>query len=60
MPPLDSDLYDVCRRAASKLSIYWPAIHGAEGTEQDLSDGKRVPPASTPTKQYEGNAPLLV
>lgn len=34
-----SDLYDVCRRAASKLSIPWPTTKYAEGTEQDLYDG---------------------
>lgn len=30
---VDGDLYVVCRRAASNLSIPWTATHDAEGTE---------------------------
>ncbi|XP_041840350.1 uncharacterized protein LOC121639256 [Melanotaenia boesemani] len=50
-PPMDSDLYEVCKRAAAKLGIAWPAAQGAEGAERDLYDGKRLPPAQPPPKQ---------
>lgn len=50
-PPVDSNLYEVCKRAAAKLGIQWPAAQDAEGTERDLYDGKRLPPAQPPSKQ---------
>ncbi|XP_075959924.1 LOW QUALITY PROTEIN: uncharacterized protein LOC142963104 [Anarhichas minor] len=49
--PMDSDLYEVCKRAASKLGILWPAAQDATGGERDLYDGKRLPPAQPPSKQ---------
>lgn len=49
--PGDSDLYDVCKRAALKLNIPWPAAQDAGGTERDLYDGKRLPPVLPSTKQ---------
>ncbi|XP_054601035.2 uncharacterized protein [Nothobranchius furzeri] len=55
----DADLYEVCRRAAAKLNIQWPAAQGAEGVERDLYDGKRLPLSSAPPKQLsnrEGHA----
>uniref|UniRef100_A0AAV2LK34 Uncharacterized protein n=1 Tax=Knipowitschia caucasica TaxID=637954 RepID=A0AAV2LK34_KNICA len=49
--PVDSSLYDVCKRAAAKLNITWPAAVDAEDGERDLYDGKRLPPAHPPPKQ---------
>ncbi|GAA6219773.1 uncharacterized protein LOC117830473 [Lates japonicus] len=51
VPPVDSSLYEVCKRAASKLGIQWPAAQDTAGTERDLYDGKRLPPAQPPAKQ---------
>ena len=51
VPPVDSSLYEVCKRAAAKLGIVWPAAESAEGAERDLYDGKRLPPAQPPAKQ---------
>lgn len=50
-PLVDSNLYEVCKRAAAKLGIPWPAAQDAEGAERDLYDGKRLPPALPPSKQ---------
>ena len=50
-PPVDSSLYEVCKRAAAKLGIQWPAAQDPEGAERDLYDGKRLPPAQPPAKQ---------
>ena len=49
--PVDGNLYEVCKRAAAKLGIQWPAAPDAEGAERDLYDGKRLPPAQPPSKQ---------
>uniref|UniRef100_A0AAV2MPW1 GAG protein n=1 Tax=Knipowitschia caucasica TaxID=637954 RepID=A0AAV2MPW1_KNICA len=49
--PVDSSLYDVCKRAAAKLNITWPAAVDAEDGKRDLYDGKRLPPAHPPPKQ---------
>ncbi|CAL9704375.1 unnamed protein product [Knipowitschia caucasica] len=49
--PVDSSLYDVCKRAAAWLNIPWPAAVDAEDGERDLYDGKRLPPAHPPPKQ---------
>uniref|UniRef100_A0AAV2J5L0 LRRNT domain-containing protein n=1 Tax=Knipowitschia caucasica TaxID=637954 RepID=A0AAV2J5L0_KNICA len=49
--PVDSSLYDVCKRAAAKLNITSPAAVDAEDWERDLYDGKRLPPAHPPPKQ---------
>lgn len=51
VPPMDANLYEVCKRAASKLGIPWPAAMDAEGAERDLYDGKRLPPAQPSAKQ---------
>ena len=66
--PVDGNLYEVCKRAAAKLGIQWPAAPDAEGAERDLYDGKSLPPAQPPSKQLlpavpicmKGNEPLLV
>ncbi|XP_034567334.1 uncharacterized protein LOC117832353 [Notolabrus celidotus] len=50
-PQVDSSLYEVCKRAAEKLGIQWPAAEDAEGAERDLYDGKRLPPAQPAAKQ---------
>ncbi|XP_034564504.1 uncharacterized protein LOC117830473 [Notolabrus celidotus] len=50
-PQVDSSLYEVCKRAAAKLGIQWPAAEDAEGAERDLYDGKRLPPAQPAAKQ---------
>lgn len=49
--PVDNNLYEVCKRAAARLNIPWPAAVDAEGGERDLYDGKRLPPAQPPPKQ---------
>uniref|UniRef100_G3PNM0 Uncharacterized protein n=1 Tax=Gasterosteus aculeatus TaxID=69293 RepID=G3PNM0_GASAC len=52
VPPVDNNLYEVCKRAASKLGILqWPAAQDATGVEIDLYDGKRLPPTLPPSKQ---------
>lgn len=48
---IDPNLHEVCRRAANKLSIPWPAAVDTEGTVRDLYDGKRLPPAQAPARQ---------
>lgn len=48
---IDPDFYDVCKRAAAKLGIAWPASPETAGAERDLYDGKRLPPAQQPAKQ---------
>lgn len=37
------DTLEVCRRAAVRLNIPWPAPQGAQGIRRDLYDGKRLP-----------------
>lgn len=49
--PVDSNLYEVCKRAASKLGIMWPAAQDAEAMVRVLYDSKRLPPAHPPSKQ---------
>lgn len=49
--PVDNNLYEVCKRAAAKLNIPWPAAQDTEGKVRDLYDGKRLPPAQPPAKQ---------
>jgi len=49
--PIDNNLYEVCKRAAAKLNIPWPAAQDTEGAARDLYDGKRLPPARPPAKQ---------
>lgn len=49
--PVDSSLYKVCKRAACKLGIQWPAALDVEGAERDLYDGKRLPTSQSPAKQ---------
>ncbi|XP_035985652.1 uncharacterized protein LOC118559064 [Fundulus heteroclitus] len=58
--PGDSDLYDVCRRAALKLNIPWPAAQDAGGAERDLYDGKRLPPAVPSAKQLLPAVPACI
>eukprot|EP00064_Thunnus_orientalis_P023115 superscaffoldBa00008431_g23344 len=51
-PPLvANNLYKLCKCAAAKLNIQWPAAQETEGIERDLYDGKRFPPAQPPAKQ---------
>lgn len=47
----DPNLFEVCKRAAAKLSIPWPAALDMEGVERDLYDGRRLPPAQVMAKQ---------
>ena len=49
--PVDNNLYEVCKRAATKLNIPWPAAQDTEGATRDLYDGKSLPPARPPAKQ---------
>lgn len=58
--PVDSNLYEVCKRAAAKLNIPWPAAVDADGGERDLYDGKRLPPAQPPPKQLLPAVPACV
>lgn len=51
VPLLESDLNGVCKGAAAKLGIQWSEAQGAQGPEQDLYGGKRLPPARLPAKQ---------
>lgn len=60
VPPMDSNLYEVCKRAAAKLGIPWPAAQGAEGMERDLYDGKRLPPTQPPPKQLLPAVPACI
>ena len=60
VPPVDSNLYEVCKRAASKLGIQWPAAQDATGGERDLYDGKRLPPAQPPSKQLLPAVPICM
>ena len=60
MQPVDSNLYEVCKRAAAKLGIPWPAAPDAEGAERDLYDGKRLPPAQPPSKQLLPAVPICM
>ena len=50
-PPVDGNLCEVCKRAAAKLGVQWPAAQDAEETERDLYNGKRLPPAQPPSQQ---------
>lgn len=34
VPPVDNNLYEVCKRAASKLGIQWPAAQDATGGKE--------------------------
>ncbi|KAK1905724.1 Latent-transforming growth factor beta-binding protein 1 [Dissostichus eleginoides] len=43
--PVESNVYEVGKRAALKLGIQWPAAQDTEGAERDLYDGKRLPQA---------------
>lgn len=49
--PNDFGLIELCRRAATKLVIDWPAPEDEAGASRDLFDGKRLPPRVTPAKQ---------
>ncbi|KAE8288790.1 RLA class II histocompatibility antigen, DP alpha-1 chain D10 haplotype [Larimichthys crocea] len=49
--PVDNNRYKVCKRAAAKLNIPWPAAQDMEGATRDLYDGKRLPPTRPPAKQ---------
>lgn len=50
-PPADNNLHEVCKRAAAKLGLAWPAAKDAEGAVRDLYDGKRLPPAHSTARQ---------
>ena len=58
--PVDSNLHEVCKRAAAKLGIHWPAAPDAEGAERDLYDDKRLPPAQPPSKQVLPAVPICM
>ena len=58
--PVDGNLYEVCKRAAAKLGIQWPAAPDAGGAERDLYDGKRLPPAQPPSKQLLPAVPICM
>lgn len=59
-PSVDKNLYEVCKRAAARLNIPWPAAVDAEGGERDLYDGKRLPPAQPPPKQLLPAVPACI
>ena len=44
-------LHDVCRRAAARLGLEWPAPQAGQGPERDLYDGKVLPTSMTAAKQ---------
>ncbi|KAI7814144.1 putative GAG protein [Triplophysa rosa] len=48
---IDSNLHEVCKRAAAKLGLPWPAAKAAEGSERDLYDRKWLPPAQPAARQ---------
>ncbi|XP_077961988.1 uncharacterized protein LOC144410249 [Gasterosteus aculeatus] len=60
VPPVDNNLYEVCKRDASKLGIQWPAAQDATGGERDLYDGKRLPPTLPPSKQLLPAVPICM
>uniref|UniRef100_G3Q9M2 Uncharacterized protein n=1 Tax=Gasterosteus aculeatus TaxID=69293 RepID=G3Q9M2_GASAC len=60
VPPVDNNLYEVCKRVASKLGIQWPAAQDATGGERDLYDGKRLPPTLPPSKQLLPAVPICM
>ncbi len=43
---INSNLHEVCKRAAAKLGLAWPTAKDAEGAERDLYDEKGCPPLS--------------
>lgn len=47
----DVNLHDVCRRAADRLALEWPAPQSGQGPERDLYDGKVLPSSVTVAKQ---------
>ncbi|KAI5617058.1 hypothetical protein C0J50_23311, partial [Silurus asotus] len=47
----EGNLHEVCKRAAAKLGLAWPAAQDAEGAVRDLYDGKRLPPAQPAARQ---------
>lgn len=50
--PIDRDLYEKCKRAAARLNIPWPTALDAQEGERDFYDGKWLPPAQSPLKQF--------
>ncbi|XP_076155099.1 uncharacterized protein LOC143138537 [Alosa pseudoharengus] len=46
----DFAFVEICKRAAAKLGVEWPASPGAPGAERDLYDGKRLPSRLPPAK----------
>ncbi|XP_029963540.1 uncharacterized protein LOC115400030 [Salarias fasciatus] len=49
--PSEVDLHEVCKRAASRLGIDWPASQDDKGEERDLYDGKILPSRPVSKKQ---------
>ncbi len=41
----------MCKQAAPKLGLAWPAAKDGEGAERDLYDGNRLPPAQPAARQ---------
>lgn len=56
----DTDLLEVCRRAAARLSIDWPSQPADKGAERDLYDGKRLPSRLPPARQFIPAVPACV
>ncbi|KAJ8332968.1 hypothetical protein SKAU_G00418640 [Synaphobranchus kaupii] len=47
----EADIHEVCKRAAAKLGLEWPASQTSEGEERDLYDGKWLPSRQPPGRQ---------
>ncbi|XP_042604297.1 uncharacterized protein LOC109086203 [Cyprinus carpio] len=56
----DTDLPEVCRRAAARLSIDWPSQPADKGAERDLYDGKRLTSLLPPARQFIPAVPACV
>ncbi len=56
----DVNLHEVCKRAAAKLAIDWPASLDDKGEERDLYDGKVLPSRQVPAKQLMPAVPACM
>ncbi|KAE8280162.1 hypothetical protein D5F01_LYC22304 [Larimichthys crocea] len=50
--PVDNNLYEVCKRAAAKLNIPWPAAQDMEGATRDLYDARSRAKSKVTTQGY--------
>lgn len=58
--PGDFSLIEVCKRAATRLKIDWPAPQNGAGVVRDIFDGKRLPSRAPPARQLLPAVPACV